>query len=70
MKLRMSKQMDDVVVKWLNNHHNQPEAEAIEYTYDVWRLLLTSNVPSALLVPLRQMFIHDYPELEEDLTWV
>lgn len=70
MRVRMCKEMDQVVVEWLNNHHNKPEAEAIEYTYDVWRLLLTNNVPSALLIPLRLMFIQDYPELEEDLTWV
>ena len=69
-RIRIDKQMDAVVVQWLNNHHKQPEEEALEYTYDVWRLLLTSNVPSALLFPLRGMFTYHYPELEEELTWV
>ena len=69
-KIRIDKQMDAVVVEWLNSHHKLPTSEALEYTYDVWRMLLTNSVPSALLFPLRGMFTYHYPELEEELTWV
>ena len=69
-RVKIDPQMDAVVVEWTNTHHKLPEGEALEYTHDVWRMLLTNSVPSALLFPLRGMFIYSYPELQEELTWV
>jgi hypothetical protein len=69
-RVKIDEEMDRLVVKWTNEHMKMQRSNAVEYTCDTWRILLTNHVPSALLVPLRQMFIHSYPETEKELTWV